>query len=236
MADESIPVADNEFSIHLSNNQAWLESVISGVAHQLRNPLNSMSMRVELLRTEVGENGNRHIDKLRQQMSLLDETVETFLRFMGPAKLTAVQFDLNDMLNELATRVRSDRIGLELRVESELPLIRADREMIYQALLNVITNAEEAMSDGGVVILSASHDASSIKVSISDSGSGIAPENLQKVFELYYTNKPDRKGMGLPGALRSVQLHGGAITMKSLVGQGTVCIISLPTAPVSSTN
>jgi two-component system sensor histidine kinase HydH len=236
MADESIPVADTEFSICLSNNHGWLQSVILGAAHQLRNPLNSMSLRVELLRAEVGENGNGHIDKLRQQLSLLDETVETLLRFIGPAKLKTVQFDIKEMFNELATRVRSDGFGVELRIESGLPLIRADREMIYQALLNVITNAEEAMADGGVLMLSASHDADSVTVSVGDSGCGISPENLQKVFELYYTNKPDRKGMGLPCALRSVHLHGGTITMKSLVGQGTVCIIRLPIAPVSSTN
>jgi signal transduction histidine kinase len=193
-----------------------------------------MGMRLELLRSEVGERGLRHIDKLRQEMNRLDETLETLVRFICPPKLKVLDFDINEMLRELGTRVGNDRIQVELSIESELPPIRADREMIHEALANVMVNAEQAMPDGGTIILAATRDDSSVTVSITDSGPGIARENSPRIFELYYTTKTGGKGMGLPNALRSIYLNGGTMTMKSSVGHGTSCSISLPISPNSS--
>ena len=235
MVEELRPAMELE-TIQFSSNLARLESLISGVVHQLRNPLNSMGMRLELLRNEVGERGLRHIDKLRQEMNRLDETLETLVRFICPPKLKLLDFDMNEMLRELGKRIGNDRIQIELSVDAKLPLIRADREMIREALANVMVNAEEAMPEGGTITLSAAHDDSSVTVNITDSGPGIAPENSQRVFELYYTTKTGGKGMGLPNALRSIELNGGTMSMKSSLGRGTSCSISLPIASRSSEN
>jgi signal transduction histidine kinase len=235
MTDELRPLMGVE-TVQFSSPLPRLESLISAIAHQLRNPLNNMSMRLELLRNEVGEGAIKHIDKLRHEMNRLDETVETLLKFIFPANLKLLEFDIGEMLKELGARVGDDRIRVEFSIEPDLPLILADREMIYDALMNVIANALEAMPEGGTLTLSAIREASATTVSISDSGPGIEAENLTRVFELYYTTKPSGKGLGLSNALRSIELNGGTITMKSLAGQGAVCSISLPISSDTSAN
>ena len=235
MSDELRPLLEVE-TVQLSSPLPRLESLISAIAHQLRNPLNNMSMRLELLRNEVGEGAIKHIDKLRHEMNRLDETVETLLKFIFPANLEIREFDIGEMLKELGAQVENDRIRLEFRIEPDLPKIRADREMIHDALMNVITNALEAMPERGTLKLSAIREGCAAAISISDSGHGIDPENLTRVFELYYTTKPSRKGLGLSNALRSIELNGGTITITSLPGEGAVCRLSLPISPDSSTN
>jgi signal transduction histidine kinase len=222
-------------TVQFSSNVARLESLISGVVHQMRNPLNSMGMRLELLRNEVGERGLRHIDKLRQEMNRLDETLETLVRFISPPKLMLIDFDVAEMLDELRARFGNDRIKIELNIDSPLPPIRGDRELLQEALANVMINAVEAMPDGGILIVAATHKDLAVTVNITDSGPGIPWENSQRVFELYYTTKTGGKGMGLPNAMRSIELNGGTLRLKSSVGQGTSCSISLPIAPKSET-
>ena len=100
MADELRPLLEVE-RVQLSSPLPRLESLISAIAHQLRNPLNNMSMRLELLRNEVGEDAIKHIDKLRHEMNRLDETVETLLKFIFPANLEIREFDIGEMLKEL---------------------------------------------------------------------------------------------------------------------------------------
>lgn len=227
MADELRPAIDLEM-VQFSGKLARVENLISTVVHQLRNPLNNMSMRLELLRNEVGEAGLRHVDKLRQEMNRLDETLETLVKFICPPKLNVVDFDVAEMLRELETEVDDDRIQIELNIDSDLPHIRADREMIHKALANVMANSIEAMPDGGTLILATTRDESSITVTISDSGPGIPPENAARVFDLYYTTKIGGKGMGLPNALRAIELNGGTMKIKSAAGHGTSCSINLP--------
>lgn len=234
MPEELRPAMELE-TVQFSSNVARLETLISGVVHQLRNPLNSMGMRLELLRNEVGERGLRHIDKLRQEMNRLDETLETLVRFICPPKLRPVDFDLGEMLDELRMRLGNDRIQVELSIDSELPLIRGDREMLQEALANVMANAVEAMPDGGILIVGAKREEAAVTVNMTDSGPGIPPDNLPRVFELYYTTKTGGKGMGLPNALRSIELNGGILKLKSSVGQGTSCSVSLPIAPKPET-
>jgi two-component system sensor histidine kinase AtoS len=214
--------------VQFSGKLARAEDLISTVVHQLRNPLNNMSMRLELLRSEVGERGLRHVDKLRQEINRLDETLETLVRFVCPPKLNLVAFDIGEVLRQLRTEVENDRIQVELSIDSDLPQIRADREMIHKALANVMANGAEAMPTGGTLSLAAAREDSSVAVTIADSGRGIPLENSRRVFELYYTTKTGGKGMGLPNALRLIELNGGTMMMKSSAGRGTSCSINLP--------
>ena len=227
MVDELRPAMELDL-VQFSGKLARVENLISTVVHQLRNPLNNMSMRLELLRNEVGERGLRHIDKLRQEMNRLDETLETLVKFICPPKLNLVHFDIAELLQALGTEVGNDRIQVELSIDSDLPQIRADREMIHKALKNVMVNSVEAMPEGGTLALAATRDDSSITVTISDSGPGIPLENSERIFELYYTTKIGGKGMGLPNALRLVELNGGTMIIKSALGHGTSCSINLP--------
>src|SRR5216684_1431098 len=224
------PVIELETALDASNRLARLGTLISGLAHQLRSPLHGMNMRLELLSREAGDVGGKHIDRLRHEVLRLDEAVEALLRFMRPEELKVSEFDMNELLREIGSRAMGDRISIEYDLEPSLPLIRADRGMIYEALTNVITNADQAMRDGGLLRLSSKTDGSTVEVSIADQGHGIAKEQLDRIFDLYYTTKADGSGLGLPFAMRAIELNGGKISIDSQLGQGTVCTVTFPIA------
>ena len=223
------PVIELETALDASNRLARLGTLISGLAHQLRSPLHGMNMRLELLSREAGEAGARHVDKLRREVIRLDEAVEALLRFMRPQDLKVSDFDLNELMKELGARAMSDRINVEYQLSS-LPMIRADRGMIFEALSNLITNADQAMRDGGTLTLSSNTDGSAVEVSIADQGHGIPKEQLDRIFDLYYTTKSNGSGLGLPFAMRAIELNGGKISIDSQLGQGTVCKVTFPMA------
>ena len=228
------PVIELETALDSSNRLARLGTLISGLAHQLRSPLHGMNMRLELLSREAGDVGARHVEKLRHEVMRLDEAVEALLRFMRPEELKVSEFDMNELLKELGSRALSDRIRVEYDLDSSIPPIRADRGMIYEALTNVVTNADQAMRDGGVLKLSSKTDGSTIEVSIADQGPGIPKEQLDRIFDLYYTTKTDGSGLGLPFAMRAIELNGGKISIDSQIGQGTVCTVTFPIAANAS--
>jgi len=224
------PVKELETALDSSNRLARLGTLISGLAHQLRSPLNGMNMRLELLRHEAGDAGAKHIDKLRREVTRLDETVEALLRFMRPEQLKLSDFDINELLKELGARVASDRIKVEYQLDSTLPSVRADRGLIFEALSNLITNADQAMSDDGELRLASSAQGSAVEITIADRGPGIARDQLDRVFDLYYTTKAGGSGLGLPLAMRAIELNGGKIAIDSEIGQGTVCKVTIPIA------
>jgi signal transduction histidine kinase len=224
------PVIELETALDSSNRLARLGTLISGLAHQLRSPLNGMNMRLELLRHEAGEAGSRHIDKLRHEVTRLDEAVEALLRFMRPEQLKLSDFDMNKLLKELGARVNSDRVKVEYELDPALPSVRADRGLIFEALSNLISNAEQAMPDGGALTLASGRQGSAVEITIADRGPGISREQLDRIFDLYYTTKTGGSGLGLPFAMRAIELNGGKIAIDSELGQGTVCRVTIPIA------
>jgi signal transduction histidine kinase len=224
------PVIELETALDSSNRLARLGTLISGLAHQLRSPLNGMNMRLELLRHEAGDKGAKHIDKLRHEVTRLDEAIEALLRFMRPEQLKLSVFDMNELLKELGGRVNSERVKVEYQLDPALPSVQSDRGLISEALSNLITNAEQAMVDGGGLTLSSSLQGSSVEVTVADSGPGIAREQLDRIFDLYYTTKAGGSGLGLPFAMRAIELNGGKIAIDSELGQGTVCKVTIPIA------
>jgi signal transduction histidine kinase/HAMP domain-containing protein len=224
------PVKQLETALDSSNRLARLGTLISGLAHQLRSPLNGMNMRLELLRHEAGDAGARHIDKLRKEITRLNEAVEALLRFMRPEQLNLSDFSINEMLKELGGRVASDRVSVEYELDPSLPPVRADRGLIYEALSNLITNADQAMAEGGLLKLSSLAQGSSVEVVIADKGAGISEEQLDRIFDLYYTTKAGGSGLGLPFAMRAIELNGGKIAIDSQLGQGTACRVTIPIA------
>lgn len=224
MLKEIHPVAELEAS------PGGLGALMSGLAHQLRNPLHGMAMRVELLRPEVSEGGVRHIDKLRQDIKRLDEALEALLRYVLPGALRPIDFDMNNLLKEVGARIASAGIVVKYKLDSHLPMVHADREMVNIALMNVVTNAEQAMPDGGLLTLTTTLRGSEVEITIADQGSGIAIEQLLRVFDLYYTTKTTGRGLGLPFARRAIELSGGRIAVDSEVVHGTTCMVSLPSA------
>jgi signal transduction histidine kinase len=149
---------------------------------------------------------------------------------MRPEQLKLSVFDMNELLKELGGRVNSERVKVEYRLDPALPSVQSDRGLIFEALSNLITNAEQAMVDGGGLTLSSSLQGSSVEVTVADSGPGIAREQLDRIFDLYYTTKAGGSGLGLPFAMRAIELNGGKIAIDSELGQGTVCKVTIPIA------
>src|SRR5208282_4800106 len=169
----------------------------------------------------------RHIDKLRKEITRLNEAVEALLRFMRPERLNLSDFGINEMLKELGGRVASDRLTAEYDLDPSLPPVRADRGLIYEALSNLITNADQAMVDGGLLRLTSLAQGSSVALAIADKGPGISEDQLDRIFDLYYTTKAGGSGLGLPFAMRAIELNGGKIAIDSQLGQGTVCRVTI---------
>jgi signal transduction histidine kinase len=224
------PVLELENALDHSNRLARMGTLISGMAHQLRSPLHGMNMRLELLRHEGGDGVERHVNRLRQEVDRVDQAVEAILKFTRPADLKPIDFDVNGLVRELASRLRNERITIEFDLARGPLVARADRGMISEALSNIMTNAVEAMPQGGKLALTTERRGKVVEIKIADQGQGIPQSTLDRIFDLYYTTKSGGTGLGLPFALRAVELNGGKIALDSQLSRGTVCIIALVAA------
>ena len=223
---------------HLSYSQklAALGRLTSGVAHEIKNPLNAMVIHVALLRQKLkkaGPEAQGYLDVLEEEIRRLDGVIQGFLKFTRPEELQLEAVTIEEVLGEatrlLVGEVEKNGIRLETRIPPNLPEVYGDRELLQQALLNLMINACEAMPGGGELRLIASRpEEGRIGLDIEDTGVGIAPEELPKIFDLYYTTKSRGSGIGLSMVYRIIQLHGGEVTVSSTPGQGTRFTITLP--------
>jgi signal transduction histidine kinase len=170
---------------------------------------------------------------LGKEIYRLDRVVQGFLRFVRPQTLELRPLDPNKLLQEVAQLTEaqgtSRGIAFSFCLDEEIPPINADHELLRQAFLNLVLNACQAMPDGGTVTLTTDRTAEGrICAHVIDQGVGIPPEDLDKIFRLYYTTKTDGNGIGLSLVYRIVQMHGGTIEVDSKMGQGTTMTVSFP--------
>ncbi len=230
------PLRQIQSLVDYSQKLADLGKLTSGVAHEVKNPLNAMVIHLELLKqrldnpsAEVAES----LEVLGNEIYRLDRVVQGFLRFVRPQTLRLVPLDLNNLLREVAQLTEKQgtypAITFVFRLEHELPPISGDHELLRQGFLNLVLNACQAMPDGGPVTLATDRTPQGlIRAQVIDQGVGIPAEDLDKIFRLYYTTKADGNGIGLSLVYRIVQLHGGTIEVDSKVGQGTRMAITFP--------
>ena len=220
---------------------AWQE-VARRLAHEIKNPLTPIAMSVETLRDALAQ-GRPDFPELfaegasaiQEEVRRLKRIVDEFSRFarlpapepseMAPADLVAA------VLSVYASPPPG--IAVEREVEPGLPPVRVDRDQILQVLLNLVKNAEEAMTGGGRLRLAARRDGAGVLLEVSDTGPGIPPEDLQRVLEPYFTTKATGTGLGLAIAERIVREHGGRLEVSSSPGSGATFVIRLPAAPAT---
>jgi signal transduction histidine kinase len=231
---ESIERIGNQ--LHVSERLAALGRVTAGVAHEVKNPLNSMRLWLEVLKGNmpVEPEAQQAVKMLDSEIDRLDRAVKTFLNFTKPLEFKLEETDLRLLLDEVldAGRPAITQAGVELRVDlpSEFPPTLVDSQLMHQAVLNLLLNACEFTDPGGRITLSLRRSGDSAIIAVADSGKGIPAENQKKIFQLFFTTRPGGTGIGLANTFRFVQLHNGQIEFDSEVGRGTTFRVELPLA------
>ncbi len=218
-----------------------ISRITGGVAHEVKNPLNAILMHVELARLKLAKGDSdlgQQMDIIAREIVRLDRVVKTFLDFTKPVELHPSDILLEPFVNEVAELARplAQTAKIEVKVEQETDgiSIAADRDLLKQALLNVVMNAIEAMPDGGQLRFESSVRGDNAEIRVSDTGCGIPPAAKAKIFGLYFTTKEKGTGIGLAMTFRIIQLHDGTIDFTSEPGKGATFIIRVPMAVSSN--
>ena len=172
---------------------------------------------------------------MQRECVRLENLLNDFLRFARLGGLDLQSSDLNaevtralDFFQPKADEAKIDMIRY---LDPELSTVQLDRETFQAALLNLILNAQQAMADGGQLVVRTREVPSAVILDLIDTGCGIEPEVQEKMFEAFYSTKPGGSGLGLPTSKRIIEAHGGRINVESELGRGTKLSIALPTPP-----
>jgi two-component system sensor histidine kinase HydH len=219
-----------------------MAELAGGLAHELRNPLSTMMIQLKLLAEDLEDIETHPIDArrrallkvevLRREAQRLQSLFDAFLSLTGPRRLGLNDVDVNKVVARLAAFVGPEARDKGIRVTLSLaddPLVcSVDEDLLRQALLNMIINAQEAMPQGGVVRLATGIQGDDAVVAISDTGAGIAPEVRDRILRPFFSTKEGGNGLGLSITRRIVHEHGGSLSLQSQPGRGTTFTITLP--------
>ena len=222
--------------LHVSERLAALGRVTAGVAHEVKNPLNSMRLWLEVLKGNmpVEPEPQQAVKMLDSEIDRLDRAVKTFLNFTKPVEMTFEETNLPQFLAEIqeAARPSIAKAGIQFVVDlpPNFPPALLDRQLIHQAVLNLLLNATEFTTPGGRITLALRRNGEFAEILVSDTGKGIAAGDRSKIFQLFFTTRPGGTGIGLANTFRFVQLHNGHIEFESEIGRGTTFRVELPLA------
>ncbi len=232
---ESVRRIENE--IELSRRLAAIGRLTSGVAHEVKNPINAIVVHLELLREkmrEVDPDTSRHMDIIGSEIHRLDRVVQTLVDFNRPVELRLSSFDLRRLVDDVAMLASPEAARLGVKVDTQLGQValpvKADNDLVKQALLNVVLNGVQAMQKGGTLTVIARRNDSAASIEVRDQGIGIAPEIRDKIFNLYFTTKKAGSGIGLTMSYRVLQMHSGSLDFTTEIGVGTTFRLFLPLA------
>ena len=213
----------------------------SGIAHEIRNPLNYISLAIDHLRKDLvqqcpdrADEVAALADKIRDEVRRANYMVVNFMNYGRPLKLRKGMISYNDLLDRtlpvLADRLAGQRVSVVRQLAEGLPPLFLDAELMRNCITNFITNGAQAMQDGGAITLGAmvDTDAGWVQLTFTDQGCGIAAEDLEKVFQPYFTTKDVGIGLGLAITERIIKAHGGDILVASTPGEGTTFTVRLP--------
>ena len=226
--------------IEMSRRLSASGRVTGGVAHEVKNPINAIVLHLQLLQNKLAQldpDTRRHMDIIGSEIHRLDRVVQTLVDFMRARELHLVEVDFRSLLDDVALLAapEAEQHGVHVnRVVFPEPLmIKADLDLMKQALLNVVINGIQSMSQGGELTIKAHREENAAVAEISDQGVGIAQDVQDKVFELYFTTKKEGTGIGLAQTYQILQWHYGAVEFQSKEGVGTTFRFRVPLAASS---
>jgi signal transduction histidine kinase len=213
----------------------------SGIAHEIRNPLNYISLAVDHLKSDIVQSCPEKktefeelLDKIKEEVRRVNYMVLNFMSYGRPLKLRLTSISYQELVGKalplLEEKLVEQRIEVKWDESSDIPLLEADPELLRNCLVNLITNAAQSMPDGGIITLAARFEAETRRalLTVADQGVGIRPEDIPKISQPYFTTKEAGIGLGLAITERIVKEHGGELSVESAVGKGTVFTIALP--------
>lgn len=230
-----------EDEIELSRRLAAIGRLTSGVAHEVKNPINAIVVHLEVLRQkmkEIDPDTRRHVDVIGSEIQRLDRVVQTLVDFTRPVELRLNDMDLRKVVEDVvilaSPAAERHNVAIE-RQSSQEPLpVRIDADLVKQAILNIVLNGVQAMPDGGTLRITGKREGDSAVIMVRDQGAGI-PENIRdKIFNLYFTTKSGGSGIGLAMAYRVVQLHHGSVEFTSILERGTTFYLRFPLAEAAT--
>jgi signal transduction histidine kinase len=222
--------------LDVSSRLAAINRLTGGVAHEIKNPLNAIALHLEVLKAKLAEPHlvDPELRVIEREIARLDRVVKTFLDFTRPFELKIATVDLDGLLREVAALVapEASRSGVVVEIDAGGPgaLVRGDRDLLKQAILNVVVNGIEAMPNGGRLRLGVERAGEDWVVRVADEGHGIPPDLRDRIFDLYFTTKEEGTGIGLAMTFRVIHLHNATIDFTSEVGRGATFWMRFPAA------
>jgi two-component system sensor histidine kinase HydH len=222
-----------------SEHLTEVAELAGGFIHEVKNHVSTLNLNLQLLADDFADPQNprerrakQRIDRVRNQAEKLVQIANDFLRFVRGHSLKTEPTRLDDLAAELVDffgpTARAANIEIRLYAAPGVPPALLDRDLFRQALLNLMLNAEQAMPDGGEIVLQTRSEGDTVCLDVIDTGKGIDPEDLPKLFRPFHTTKPGGTGLGLATTRKIVRAHGGDIDVQSEPGHGTKFTIRVP--------
>ena len=218
---------------------AYIGTLASGLAHEIRTPLSSIVMNAELLAEDARSMPDeqcaevlKRAERIRTEAASLRETLDEFLAFARPPKMEFVPTKLNEWLEEVIEFAEPECAGHDIRIERDLseglfPVL-IDQGQFGQVFMNLISNARDSIGEHGTITVSTWDDDRWVHLRITDDGGGLPPEVEGRIFDIFFTTKKQGSGLGLGIARRIVHEHGGTLTLENLPGRGASFVARLP--------
>jgi signal transduction histidine kinase len=219
---------------------AELGTLTGGLAHEIKNPLSTIGLNLQLLAEDLAETPEvpprtvKRLDRVRGETTRLRDILDDFLNYAGRLEIEPKPIDLVALLDEIADffAPQAAAAGVKLRLDrhSDVPPVTADENRLKQAILNLCLNATQHMPDGGTLTLSVKPTGRRVEIAVADTGPGIAPDVRDRLFEAYFSRRKGGTGLGLAMTRRILLAHDGDVTATSTPGQGSTFTLTLPTS------
>lgn len=229
-------LAENQ---RLREQYAEIAQLAGGLAHEIRNPLSTMSLNLDLLAEEFQSpetprerRVTQKIERLRRESQRLQDILENFLRFARVQELRLEPADLNQVVEDLRDffepQAMTQGIVVRTQYEPDLPALSLEVDLFRQGLLNLFINARQALPDGGELLLRTRSDGPWNVLEVTDTGVGMSEDVRSRVFDAFYSTRSGGSGLGLPTTRKIIETHGGTIRVRSEPGKGSQFTIRLP--------